>query len=535
MAQARMHIRQLLESRVQQHPDKAFVIFEDQVISYADFDTMVNRVARGFLRLGIRAGDRVCVMVSNCPEFLSAWFGLMKIGAILVPINSAFRQTETQYIVQHADAAAMVVDAATGPVVADIAAHLSWVCPRISLAPTPAAGEIPWADVLAGPSPAAPMVDVDANSVASLIYTSGTTGQPKGVMQPHRSYVIAGESFAMRAGLRADDRVLTVLPLFHANAQFYSTMGTLVARATLILLRRFSASQFWAHVRHYDATQLNFIGAMARMLYNQPSTPLETAHRVRIACGAPVPVDIYAEFERRFHLTVLETYGLSECPMGTSNLVHMRKMGSMGKPARHPDPALYTRVRLVDEADRDVPVGQVGEVLLHSPALMVGYYRDPERTADAMRGGWLHTGDYTRQDEGGFFLWIARKTSSGVAGRIFRPWRSNGCSTTTLRWPKARSSRCPPRSAKMRFTPMSSYGPGLRPRRRSCRRGVRGVWPASKCPRVCAFGTPSPKLRPNGWKNTSCARSMPVACRADTVHRSTTSFTLVGRSRDFTL
>src|SRR5437867_4647829 len=176
MEQACMHIRQLLESRVRQHPDKAFVIFEEQVTSYADFDTMVNRVAGGFLRLGIRAGDRVCVMVPNCPAFLYAWFGLMKIGAILVPINSAFRRTETQYIVQHADAAAIVVDAATGPVVADIATHLPHGCQRLSLAITPAAGEIAWSDVLAGASTSAPMVDVDANRVASLMYTSGTTG-----------------------------------------------------------------------------------------------------------------------------------------------------------------------------------------------------------------------------------------------------------------------------------------------------------------------------------------------------------------------
>ena len=197
---------------------------------------------------------------------------------------------------QHAEAAAIVVDAVTGPVLADIVAHLSGVCQRISLAATPAVGEIAWSDVLAEPSTSAPMVEVDANQVASLIYTSGTTGQPKGVMQPHRSYVIAGESFAMRASLRADDRVLTVLPLFHANAQFYSTMGTLVSGATLILLRRFSASQFWEHVQHYDATQFNFIGAMARMLYNQPPTPFEATHRVRIACGAPLPVEIYDNF-----------------------------------------------------------------------------------------------------------------------------------------------------------------------------------------------------------------------------------------------
>ena len=179
MEQARMNVRQLLESRVRQHPDKAFLIFEDQVISYVDFDTTVNRVACGFLRLGIGAGDRVCVMLANCPEFLYAWFGLMK--------NSAFRRTETQYIVQHAEAAAIVVDAVTGPVLADIVAHLSGVCQRISLAATPAVGEIAWSDVLAEPSTSAPMVEVDANQVASLIYTSGTTGQPFGVFVPVRT------------------------------------------------------------------------------------------------------------------------------------------------------------------------------------------------------------------------------------------------------------------------------------------------------------------------------------------------------------
>src|SRR5437899_12582634 len=169
MEQARMNVRQLLESRVRQHPDKAFLIFEDQVISYADFDTTVNRVACGFLRLGIGAGDRVCVMLANCPEFLYAWFGLMKVGAILVPMNSAFRHTETQYIVQHAEAAAIVVDAATGPVVADIVAHLSGVCQRMSLATTATVGEIAWSDVLAEPSTSTPMVEGDANQVASLI------------------------------------------------------------------------------------------------------------------------------------------------------------------------------------------------------------------------------------------------------------------------------------------------------------------------------------------------------------------------------
>ena len=122
-----------------------------------------------------------------------------------------------------------------------------------------------------------------------------------------------------------------------------------------------------------------------------------------------MPAEIYDEFERRFHLRVLETYGLSECPMGTSNLEMMRKKGSMGKPSRHPDSQHYTQVRLVDDDGRDLDVGQAGEVLLKSPALMLGYFRDPQRTEEAMRGGWFHTGDHAYRDEDGFFFFVDRK------------------------------------------------------------------------------------------------------------------------------
>jgi crotonobetaine/carnitine-CoA ligase len=404
-----MHVRELLESRVAAHPNRTLLIFEDTEASYRAFDEMVNRVANGLRQCGIDAGDRVCVMLSNCPPFLYTWFALMKLGAILVPINSAFRSAETRFILEHAGASAIVVDETTGPVVAAIAEALPDLHHRISMAGTPGEGETAWTSLIheqptifAGP-------DIDPEQVASIIYTSGTTGTPKGVMQSHRSYIVAGESFAMRTALQADDRILTILPLFHANAQFYSTMGTLVAGATMILSPRFSASRFWEQVDHDRATQFNFIGAIARMLYHQAPTPKDASHRVRLACGAPMPAEIYDDFEARFNLTVLETYGLSECPMGTSNLHDMRKKGSMGKPSRHPNPDLYTRVRLVDDDDHDVPVGQVGELLLQSPALMVGYYQDAERTAEAMRGGWFHTGDDAYQDADGFYFFVDRK------------------------------------------------------------------------------------------------------------------------------
>ena len=381
-----MHVQQLFARRVAAHPDKPFLVFEGTSTSYGAFDATANRVAHGLRHIGVAAGDRVCVMLPNCPPFLYTWFALMKLGAILVPINSAFRSTETHYILDHSGAKAAVVDATTGPVVAEVAGMLPQLQYRFSIAETPADGEIPWTDLMQDQPATLPDVTIDPEQVASIIYTSGTTGAPKGVMQPHRSYIVAGESFAMRTALQADDTILTILPLFHANAQFYSTMGTLVAGATMTLAPRFSASRFWELVHESGATQFNFIGAMARMLYNQPPSPQEASHRVRLACGAPVPKEMYEDFERRFHLTVLETYGLSECPMGTSNLVDMRKQGSMGKPSRHPDAAKFTRVRLVDDHDRDVPVGQVGEVLLQSPALMVGYYHDPDHRRSHARG-----------------------------------------------------------------------------------------------------------------------------------------------------
>ncbi|ETW92527.1 MAG: hypothetical protein ETSY1_43240, partial [Candidatus Entotheonella factor] len=277
-----MHIRDLLESRAAAHPDRTFLIFEDTETSYREFDSTVNRVANGLRQCGISTGDRVCVMLSNCPQFLYTWFALMKLGAILVPINSAFRSTETHFILEHSGAAAIVVDDVTGPVVADIVTALPALQHRISIAEVPGEGETAWTS-LAHEQPATfSGPDIDPEHVASIIYTSGTTGTPKGVMQPHRSYIVAGESFAMRTALQADDRIFTILPLFHANAQFYSTMGTLVAGATMILSPRFSASRFWEQVDQHQATQFNFIGAIARILYHQAPSPKDASHRVRL-------------------------------------------------------------------------------------------------------------------------------------------------------------------------------------------------------------------------------------------------------------
>jgi acyl-CoA synthetase (AMP-forming)/AMP-acid ligase II len=204
--------------------------------------------------------------------------------------------------------------------------------------------------------------------------------------------------------------------------------------------------------------------------------------------------------------------------MGTSNLANMRKIGSMGKPSQHPDSTLYTRVRLVDDGERDVPVGQVGEVLLQSPALMVGYYRDPERTADAMRGGWFHTGDDARQDEDGFFFFVDRKKD------IIRRRGENIASVEIERvlndHPAVAESAVIPVPSALSEDDIHAYvvlKPGAQTTAEELQAWCEARLARFKMPQSVRFVTHFPRPRHSGWKNTSCARNTPVACRADTI------------------
>jgi len=232
------------------------------------------------------------------------------------------------------------------------------------------------------------------------------------VMHTHRSYVLCGEAMTVRSALSTEDRLMAILPLFHANAQFYSIMGSLAAGASIILIPRFSANRFWRQARRYGATQFNFIGAIGRILAARPAEEFDPGHSIRVANGALVPLDVYQAFTDRFNIYhVIDGYGLTECPGVSQNPIDgIKKVGSMGIPARHPDPSItFTEMKIVDEEDRDLSRGKVGELVLRSPVLMKGYFKEPQKTREAMSGGWFHTGDYCYQDEDGYFFFVDRK------------------------------------------------------------------------------------------------------------------------------
>jgi crotonobetaine/carnitine-CoA ligase len=395
-----MPIREFLEEAVARGPDRPLLFFGEREYTYADFDLACNRTANGLLWRGIRPADRVALMLGNSPGFLLCWMALAKLGAIAVPINPAFKPPEVLQLLRHSDASMAIGEGESRELLTAIQPD----CPGLG---SPAAPEeLP----VGQPDELAPTTVRD-DDVAVFIYTSGTTGTPKAVMQTHRTYVLTGEAFPWWLGLIADDRLLTSLPLFHINAQAYSFMGTLGAGASLALLPRFSASRFWDETRRYGATEFNAIGAIVSILMKQTARPNDADNPVRLCYTALALNEAeHRAFEERFGLKLMVGYGLSESTFGTiTPLGEPFPFGTMGKPRQHPRLGRINEARVVDERGRDLPSGEVGELLLRNPATMRGYYKDHQRTAEALRDGWLHTGDAVRQDGDDYFYFVDRR------------------------------------------------------------------------------------------------------------------------------
>ncbi len=404
-----MNIRKFIEKTAEKIPDKTYLYFNDLEISYREFDRNINRVANVLLKMGVRKGDRFCIMMRNCPEYFYTWFGLNKIGAIMVPINAEFREKEAHYIIDHSEARAVLASTETLPVIHNIRKSHNIPEQVICLSRLEGDDILSFQELYEASSPLLGETDVSIEDVATIIYTSGTTGSPKGVMQPHKTYVLCGEAYVSWLEIEPEDRLITCLPLYHANAQYYSTMGSLAANASLVLLERFSASRFWEQAVRYQATILNHIGAMLMILFKQPPSKLDRTHRIRYAYGAPAfEKRVRDAMEERFGFRILSGYALTESPFGTIEPLYApRKNLSIGKPRSHPEhPNL---VKIVDDHGVELPPGQVGEIILKNAAVMKGYFKDPQRTAEVLRDGWLYTGDNAWKDEEGFSYFVDRK------------------------------------------------------------------------------------------------------------------------------
>ena len=419
---------EFLEGAVRRNPDKVFLQIVGHEITYGRFLERVRQTAGMFRDLGINQGDRVCLLLPNVPEFHYCWFGLSLLGAISVPVNVAYRRDETAYILANAGASAIVAHHS----LLDVAEAAVQISPSVrkrlvvttrleSEADTPASGHssvgswgLGWQDFENALNTATELKDpptVAPGDISMLVYTSGTTGNPKGVQVTHLMYVAAGQGFAHWTEASQDDRFFTCLPFFHANAQYYSTMGALAAGATLVVAERFSASRFWNQVRQANATVVNFIGMMMPVLAKQPESDMDRRNNVRLFYGSPAfSPEFLRDFQERFGTDIIVGFGMTETCYGTIEKIgQQRRPNSSGQPRLHPDHDFVNRIRIVDDDGNPVATRQPGEITISNPAVMPGYWRNQEQTDLALQDGWLHTGDLGWLDEEGFLYFVDRK------------------------------------------------------------------------------------------------------------------------------
>ena len=410
-------IPSLLASRRAHGPDRPVLLFEGRTWSYARIDDASSHLARALVLRGIRKGDRVGLVSLNSDVALLVFLATVKAGGVFVPMNPGLTDTELTYILKHSRPTVVASQTADLERVERITGgfdEVPWLLPldEIGAAAQSVDGVAAAVERYAGGNGAIDLPEVLPDDPAVVIYTSGTTGFPKGVVHSQKNYVWAGEAFVERMHLQPTDRLLTVLPFFHINALFYSWGGALAAGAAMVTTPRFSASRLWTLAAETGATVFNILAALGNILANRPRSEFDPNHRIAKIYGGPISAEMMRVFQQDFHVpTLIEGYGMSEIPGACNNPFEgPHKVGSIGRPARHPRfDDTFVELRIVDDEGRDVPVGEMGELLVKTPIMALHYLDDPEQTRAAMRDGWFSTGDYVRRDGDGYYYFVARK------------------------------------------------------------------------------------------------------------------------------
>jgi long-chain acyl-CoA synthetase len=406
------NLRELLEQRAGLMPDKAFLFSETdgRRYTYAEFDGAVNRAAHLLAARGVTKGDKVSLLMPNSPEYIIAYFACFKLGAVAGPVNSLLKPQELAYVIADSEAKALIMHSEFRPAVDAVQKELPELRHLLEF-DDEAQATAEFRD--AGASPAQ---TIEGDDEAIIIYTSGTTGKPKGCLLTHGNLIANARQISSWLGFTERDRLLTVMPLFHMNAVSVTTMTPLYAGASTVVSPKFSASRFWQTISDYEVTSFGSVATMlARLLSAYPEgvpAGLKTDQLRFAMCGsAPVPAEILRSFEETFRCLVIEGYGLSEstCRSTFNPPDERRRPGSCGMP-------IGNEMKIVDEEDREVAEGELGEVVLRGENVLKGYYKNPAATSEAFRHGWFHTGDIGYRDADGFFYIVDRKSDMIIRG-----------------------------------------------------------------------------------------------------------------------
>ncbi|AVO50181.1 o-succinylbenzoate--CoA ligase [Melaminivora suipulveris] len=387
-----------------------------QRIGYGELERRTNALADALRARGVRKGDRVALMALNSPQFMEVVFAVAKLGAVLVPINFRLAAPEVRYILDDSAPAVLLVSPQVAAVAREAAAGtgVRHVVEMASAEQRAAGVPSAYEELIASASAARVPVPVTHDEVATLMYTSGTTGFPKGVMLTHGNHLWNMlTNVAMTEGLTAQDVNLVAAPLFHIGAFGIFTLPLVYLGGASVVLESFTPALWLEAVERHHPTLAFCVPAMWAALHAAGLSGRDLGSlRYAISGGAPCPV-VLIEALRAAGLVFTEGFGLTETAPIASALDAadvLERAGSIGKPIAH------VEYRIADESGQDVPAGETGELLIRGPNVFVGYWQKPEASAEALRGGWFHSGDLARQDEAGYYYIVDRKKDMVISG-----------------------------------------------------------------------------------------------------------------------
>lgn len=390
--------------------DKTALIFGDRRTTYAALNEQANRLANALIGLGVRKGDRVAVLGRNSDLYVAIYFALAKSGAIAVPVNFWYRTEEIRYTLSQSEASLFLVERRFVEV-AETAADPRAI--RI-LRYDDGGGESDLTRLMAGADPAEPTVEVCEDDPHIILYTSGTTGFPKGATLTHKNHYVHAMSLALSTGNVTEDVGAVIYPLFHTGGPDCLVLPHFLVGATLVVLDGGDPKVILEATERHRITNLFCVPTVWRRLLRALEETDVSSVRRCLGSSDTFPPDLLDRILSRFHADVYVTYGLTEagCILTVCRLTRedRSKIGTVGRPM----PA--AEVRVVDPAGRDVRAGEVGEVVARGPAIMAGYWNMPEKTAEAMRGGWLHSGDLARWDADGYLSIAGRAKDVIISG-----------------------------------------------------------------------------------------------------------------------
>jgi long-chain acyl-CoA synthetase len=403
-----LNIASRVERGARLHPERPALVFEGRTWSYADLDRQANRAAALFRTHGIAGGDRVALHLPNVPAFAWSYLGALKLGAIVVSLNTGLTQAELQTLLADCGASLLVTTASSRDTDALRAAipSLRHIVNADSgaLAGAPQEGDRRTATIEAAA--------VSADTPAAIVYTSGTTGVPRGAMLSHGNVRFVMEAKQRYLGVRPDDRLLLFLPLFHCFGQNAVFNAAIEAGATIVLHRRFDIDAVLRAIRE-DGVTMFFAVPTSYVVLLDAASPADLAGiRYFFSAAAPLPLEVETRWQRTFGRPIHQGYGLSETsPFASYNHLTAHRPGSVGVPID------AVEMRIVDvESGVPLPAGSTGEIEIRGPNVMLGYWNRPDETAAVMRDGWFRSGDIGRMDEDGYFYVLDRLRDMAIVG-----------------------------------------------------------------------------------------------------------------------